>query len=60
MADARRLPVYNLMASALVKFKPYTIQELSNKYLDKIIQSQTYLERYMGALPGKSSSGTFF
>ena len=38
MAKGKQLPIFKLMVPALTKFKPYTSQELSDKYLDKVIQ----------------------
>ena len=38
MADARYLPVLTMIASVLAKTKPYTGQEPSNDYLDRLIQ----------------------
>ena len=37
MAEARRLPVLNLITPGLAKFKPYVGQEPSDEYLDKVI-----------------------
>ena len=38
MAEARRLPVLNLITPGLAKFKPYVGQEPPDEYLDKVIQ----------------------
>src|SRR4051812_18989038 len=50
MADARRLPVLNLIAPILAKTKPYTGQEPPDDYLDRLIQSISFAEGHMTVL----------
>ncbi|RIA88551.1 hypothetical protein C1645_826189, partial [Glomus cerebriforme] len=50
MADTRRLPVLNLIAPILAKNKPYTGQEPSDDYLDRLIQSISFAEGHMTVL----------
>ncbi|RIA84136.1 hypothetical protein C1645_832721 [Glomus cerebriforme] len=50
MADARRLPVLNLIAPILAKNKPYTGQEPSDDYLDRLIQSISFAQGHMTVL----------
>ena len=50
MADARRLPVLNLIAPILAKNKPYTGQEPPDDYLDRLIQSISFAQGYMTVL----------
>ncbi|GET02584.1 hypothetical protein GLOIN_2v1773489 [Rhizophagus clarus] len=47
MADARRLPVLNLIAPILAKNKPYTGQEPPDDYLDRLIQSISFTQGHM-------------
>ncbi|CAG8751322.1 9030_t:CDS:1, partial [Dentiscutata heterogama] len=53
-----RLPVLKLMAPALAKFPPYTGQEPPDDYLNKVIQSWAYLERYIMVLEN-TNAGDF-
>jgi hypothetical protein len=50
MADARRLPVLNLIAPGLAKIKPYTGQIPPDEYIDRVIQSWSFAEGHMTAL----------
>jgi hypothetical protein len=50
MADARRLPVLNLIAPILAKNKPYTGQEPPDDYLDRLIQSISFAQGHMTVL----------
>ena len=50
MAEARRLPVLNLITPGLAKFKPYVGQEPPVEYLDKVIQSWSFAEGHITAL----------
>ncbi|EXX75332.1 uncharacterized protein OCT59_000798 [Rhizophagus irregularis] len=58
MADARRLPVLNLIAPILAKNKPYTGQEPSDNYLDRLIQSISFAQRHMTVLEN-ANAGDF-
>ncbi|RGB21694.1 hypothetical protein C1646_777475, partial [Rhizophagus diaphanus] len=50
MADARCLPVLNLIAPILAKNKPYTGQEPPDDYLDRLIQSISFVQGHMTVL----------
>ena len=50
MADARRLPVLTMIAPVLGKTKPYTGQEPTDEYLDRLIQSLTFAQGHMQTL----------
>ena len=58
MADARRLPVLNLIASILAKNKPYTGQEPPDDYLDRLIQSISFAQEHMTILEN-ANAGDF-
>jgi len=58
MADARRLPVLNLIAPILAKNKPYTGQEPPDDYLDRLIQSISFAQGHMTVLEN-ANAGDF-
>ena len=58
MADARRLPVLNLIASILAKNKPYIGQEPPDDYLDRLIQSISFAQGHMTVLKN-ANAGDF-
>ena len=50
IANARYLPVLNLIAPILAKNKPYTGQEPPDDYLDRLIQSISFAQEHMTVL----------
>ncbi|UZO22838.1 uncharacterized protein OCT59_015187 [Rhizophagus irregularis] len=58
MADARRLPVLNLIAPILAKNKPYTGQEPPDDYLNRLIQSISFAQGHMTVLEN-ANAGDF-
>src|ERR1043165_8408782 len=58
IADARRLPVLNLIAPILAKNKPYTGQEPPDDYLDRLIQSISFAQGHMTVLEN-ANAGDF-
>ncbi|PKY56769.1 hypothetical protein RhiirA4_428492 [Rhizophagus irregularis] len=59
MADARRLPVLNLIAPILAKNKPYTGQEPPDDYLDRLIhQSISFAQGHMTVIEN-ANAGDF-
>jgi len=58
MANARHLPVLNLIAPILAKNKPYTGQEPPDDYLDRLIQSISFAQGHMTVLEN-ANTGDF-
>ena len=58
MAEARRQPIYNTIATIFAKHEQYTGQESPDDYLDKIWNSISHLEPNMTALEN-ATAGDF-
>src|ERR1043165_1103495 len=55
MADTRCLPVLTMIAPVLTKTKPYTGQEPLDDYLDRLIQSISFIQGHMTVLKNKNA-----